>query len=662
MESGALVAYYDEKQIVCAICLGTKDSKLRTLTDRDREQNLSRGRVLYASSRIFDPSLARAELINRLKIHNARQRDIQEKLQIAELWELLSSESEQEYSAEFLAELYFPHQPGPDDIIGLLRALNDDRVYFGKNSGRFQPNSLEQVEQNQRRLEREAAHQREIETVAAWMTARWAGADTEPPEAAAFYIDILRDVAIHGSESLKFKQAKELIQILKVSSEDIPFDMLVRLGIWDADEFLLLHQLDPPRVFPAEVVADSNDSISRNDPCATRRDLRDWHTITIDGPLTLDFDDALSLVSLPDGRMALGVHISDVSSFVLPGTPLDMEARARATSIYLPDLRIPMLPESLSDSAASLIAGRDRRALSLVAYIDDANTISDIEIVPSLIRISEKLTYQEANQRLEEGDLLLVRLYQISRALRNQRLADGAIIQNKPEVTIHVAPDKTIHVHRSTGESRSEMLVSELMILANSTQAAALVTAGIPGLFRSQKQPAEPLTSMEDFDPLRFYRQRRLLARAVVSVSAARHFALGHNAYGTFTSPIRRYQDLVNQRQLLSSLLATPPAYSPEQLEEVIAATSDAISRASMLEDQRRWYWLLKWLAPKVGEYFAGVVLDVSSYRARTLITDLMIEVELQTRYPDIFPGQPVNARLVRVDARAGSFRAELVV
>jgi len=651
------VAYFEAREIACGICLAARAQKVRVLTPRNREQLLSRNRVLYSSRRLFAPDGDRTAMVEALREGIQRQRALAETIPLEQLWELLA-EDDGAYDARFLAELHYSGEPDPDQVIALLRALNADHVYFRQKGGVFRANPPDVVEQNRLRIARERAQRAELAAVTEWMRACWRGESPPRPPSAERYVKMLQDLVLHGAESSTYKQAKELVKGLGLSGDDIPFRLLVRLGVWDEDENLDLLRFGTPVDWPEPVLAEARAVTLENDPLPAREDLRHWSLFTIDGPETRDMDDALSLEP-EDGGWVVGVHISDVASVIRPDSALDREAYARATSVYMPDLRIPMLPEFLSEDLLSLVQGADRWAVSLIVQLDAEGEILRFRVTPSLVRVAEQLTYAQATERIEAGDERLASCLRLALRLRERRLENGAIIQNKPELRVIVHEDRSVTLRLEPEETPSGVLVSELMILANATMARFLGERGVPAIFRSQKRPQAEVTSMLRFDPLFFYRQRRLLNRAAITTSPEPHFALGAEAYATFTSPIRRYQDLVNQRQLLAAVTGAQP-YDEETLQQIIAATRPPMVQANILEDQRTRYWLIRHLEGQEGRRFDAVILDVHPYRFRVHVVGLMLETELPHRRSDLKPGQTVSLRLSRANARSGALRFAL--
>ena len=281
-------------------------------------------------------------------------------------------------------------------------------------------------------------------------------------------------------------------------------------------------------------------------------DLTDLETFTIDGERTRDFDDALSLEKTLQG-WRLGVHITDVASYLEPGSLLDQSALERGTSLYLPERRIPMLPETLSENALSLLAQEPRLAVSFLVTLTEDAEILGFTIVPSVIRIHQRLTYHEVDLYLDQEERFQ-HLHRLTSKLRERRLSHGGVQLQFPDVFIYTDMQGEVRVEIEDTETPSHQIVSEAMILANSLGARYLSENQLPALYRSQAPPREELGIVEGKSLFQIWQNRRRLSRVLLEPEAQPHWGLGLPMYTTLSSPIRRYLDIIIQRQLLAGL------------------------------------------------------------------------------------------------------------
>ncbi|OGV73617.1 MAG: hypothetical protein A2269_01225 [Lentisphaerae bacterium RIFOXYA12_FULL_60_10] len=343
--------------------------------------------------------------------------------------------------------------------------------------------------------------------------------------------------------------------------------------------------------FPAIVRQEAETVSTRVTDPGPRLDLRDQWVLTIDPVRARDYDDALSMEKDAQGNRVIGVHIADVSHFVTPGSALDHEARERGNSIYFPDRVIPMLPEQLSNGICSLRPDEDRLAFSVFIHVDAHGRVLFSEFARSIIRSRLRLNYEMAMRWLEgkpakmdkipsAAGTLLHELDRVAQQWRGIRMSAAALDLDLPEIEILMDSTGAMNGVRSVPYDRSHQLVEECMVGANEAVATALAGSGIPVLSRYHGPPDEAkldelqaqliewgytpgnlkhppvlasfLHSLAD-DPLAYHARMavlRGLKRAIYTGSFHGHFGLSKAHYCHFTSPIRRYPDLVIHRQL----------------------------------------------------------------------------------------------------------------
>ena len=385
-------------------------------------------------------------------------------------------------------------------------------------------------------------------------------------------------------------------------------------------------------------------------PDAGRHDLRSLPAMTIDGPGTLDFDDALSLTK-ENGVYRLGIHIADVAHFVNRGTAVDEEAMTRASSIYMPDLKIPMLPPRLSEDICSLKAGEDRLAISTLIDITPDAEILDYQIVPSVVRVARQLSYQDADA-VAEDDPVISTLHTIAKNYRRRRLDNAAVMIDLPEIAVWLNPDGEPAMTRIDRESPGRMLVAELMIMANELAARCLADNGIPTIFRSQPEPRERIVERDQGSLFQNWMQRRLINRFVLDSAPGPHSGLGLPAYVTASSPIRKYTDLITQRQL-RALQGLETAYPREEIDRLIALLRETLGRVGRVQFRRHRYWLLKYMESRIGRKEEGLVLNKLREGFAVLLPAFMIECRLSGAEDiKLKPEDLVQVTLQHINAR----------
>ncbi|MFN4252089.1 ribonuclease R, partial [Deinococcus sp.] len=411
--------------------------------------------------------------------------------------------------------------------------------------------------------------------------------------------------------------------------------------------------------FPPEVEEQANAIPTQipEEALVGRLDLREFNIFTVDGRDAKDFDDAIHIQPTPEGTFVVGIHIADVSHYVTEGTPLDEEAYARATSVYLPGRVLPMLPEHLSNGVCSLVPYEDRLTMTAMVELSAEGEILKVQIAPSVINSKARLTYDEVQAYSEataplpeqarqlEGDLHL--LLKITTKLRQKRLREGSLDFKLREVKVDVGTDGRMELIPIREETARGM-IEDLMLLANKVVAHELLQREIPALFRIHEEPTlqrfQDVTnaigrlgfSFPGGEPTpqayqAVLKQVRgtpresvvntLLLRSMQQAKYAGenlgHFGLAFDEYLHFTSPIRRYPDLLVHRVLKGMLSGELKAGNREvaKLQGRLPAmgdhTSDRERTASEAERDLTKYYQAKWAQEHLGESFTGNVSGV---------------------------------------------------
>ena len=432
-----------------------------------------------------------------------------------------------------------------------------------------------------------------------------------------------------------------------------------------------------PHNFPDEVLREA-DAIPLEVPeevIAQRTDLRERNIVTIDGETAKDFDDAVEVQRLPNGNYLLGVHIADVAHYVTEGSELDKEALERGTSVYFPGRAIPMLPERLSNGICSLNPKIERLTFSCEIEIDSKGRFVNHKIYKSVIRTKERMTYTNVNALLTDitpelreryGYLLpdferMLELFEILRARRDQR---GSIDFDLPEAEVMLGESGDIETIRATERNVAHRIIEEFMLAANETVARELVFGAQPGIYRVHQQPDPQkladlkdilkefkLTLRGDVEDMRPGELQRVLKsvagtpeerfltnivlrsmkRAFYSEESIGHFALGYEHYCHFTSPIRRYPDLIVHRRLFE-LITTGALYGErrDQIERAHPLYAQQSSHRERRADEASRE-VLEWkkvifMRDKVGNEYTGIVTGVAPFGLFVELDDIFVQ------------------------------------
>ncbi|MGE5840224.1 MAG: ribonuclease catalytic domain-containing protein, partial [Deltaproteobacteria bacterium] len=380
-----------------------------------------------------------------------------------------------------------------------------------------------------------------------------------------------------------------------------------------------------------------------------REDLRNLRVWTVDGRMTRDFDDALSL-SVEGDTIQLGIHIADVAGVIEPDTLLDEEAYQRGTSLYLPRHQIPMLPVALSQEGLSLKQGCDRSAISLIAVLDKEGNLLDSRFVQSLVRVEKQWTYDEVNESFDR-EPLFQEMRRLSQILRQKRMEQGALVLSLPEIAVEVTPEGVVVLHKVEQDTPSRSMVAELMILYNRLAARFCSDHQIPAIYRCQEAPAERL-SPEGMNYFYYvFKQRRKLSPLSIRTEPKPHSSLGVDMYTTVTSPIRRYYDLLVQRQIRNFLYRGAPLYTREEVEKKRLVLDPLLKSIELLTRNSTRYWIQKYLAQHVGEKYPALVLDVIRNKYRVLLSDVLLIAEVKRENgQNLREGQEIMVKIRKAD------------
>ena len=419
-----------------------------------------------------------------------------------------------------------------------------------------------------------------------------------------------------------------------------------------------------------------------------RKDLRDETCFTIDPESARDFDDALSVHRREDGLFEVGIHIADVSHFVAERDVIDGEAWQRATSVYLVNTVLPMLPEHLSNTLCSLVPGEPRLTMTVKAVLDSTGRVAEVSIFESTIRSRRRFTYREVEEILHgKADPLapeLHLLHLLTQQLKRGRERDGSVDLDLSTPQITLDENGVPVAIRSSERLDSQRMVEESMLLANRLVAEQLLAADLPGIYRVHDQPrpsdVENLIGTleqlgikykvgEEFKP-DDYRNilaiienlefkdfvealaMRSLNKAVYDVENRGHFGLAMAAYTHFTSPIRRYPDLVVHRLLKRSGTRRRGRPNPQLLKFLRETCEHASARERAATGAERAYTRLKalqYLKQRIGREYSGTISGVTSFGLFVEIDRYLVEglVPIATLGKERFELERAEHRLV---------------
>jgi ribonuclease R len=454
-----------------------------------------------------------------------------------------------------------------------------------------------------------------------------------------------------------------------LEGEGVLTEILGPRGKPGVDTLAVIRAFNIPDVFDDETLEEARHQGKQfsEESIGDRLDLREQLTVTIDPATARDFDDAITLSRDERGYWSLGVHIADVSHFVRPGTQLDRSARLRGTSVYLPDRVIPMLPEVISNSLASLQAGRVRYTVSALLEFNAEGIRTAQSFTRSAIRVDHRFSYEQAFEVMKapaaphEGvkpavAKMLGAMLELAMVLRRRRFERGALELNMPEVEIDLGDQGQVVGAHVASHDESHQVIEEFMLAANEAVATLLSDKHVPFLRRAHADPdPRKLREFADFarslgleidkpqsrfelqrilaetagkpeEPAVHYGLLRSLKQAVYTPESEGHYALASANYCHFTSPIRRYPDLQVHRQLTAVIAGKKARADHDELTVLGQHCTRTERRAESAERELVKIKLLTYLETRVGESFHAIVVGAEDFGLFCRLNELPAE------------------------------------
>lgn len=493
---------------------------------------------------------------------------------------------------------------------------------------------------------------------------------------------------------------------------------------------IIIEEYELSEGFPSDVSQEARSVLQevKKGMIKRRKDLRYLNTVTIDGEKARDFDDAVSIKRLPGKSILLWVHIADVGFYVTWDSYLDLEARSRGTSVYFPDRVVPMLPEELSNGICSLRPKEDRLALTVEMEFDREGNRIRYDFYESVINSNERMTYTSVKKILVDKDPVELKRYnyliddlstmeELCGRLTAKRVQRGSLDFDLPEPEIILDIQGAIRDVVTAERNIAHRIIEEFMIAANETVASYINNLGVPSIYRIHEEPdpdkiGELLEFLSGFG-FSFSKKKvspkilqkvledvmdkpeeklinnvmlRSMKQARYAVENLGHFGLASECYTHFTSPIRRYPDLIVHRILRESrkghLSEKRKRYLSENLPEIAAHSSEKERAADDAEREVVNSLKVRFMKDKVGEEYEGIISGVTSYGFFVQLKEIFIEglvhvSTLRDDYYNIFEkahllkgehtkrvfrlGDEVNVRVDRVDLERGQIDFSLV-
>ena len=579
-------------------------------------------------------------------------------------WEILV-EDQASVNVPEMAQLLFSEQ-SPPQCYAAYYLISEDKLYFKQKGDRYEPRPRSLVEELKHQIEVANQRKRESEEFLALVQQALAGQRVEWQQSARNRLEALERFAALGEEASGRALAQETLAVLeRQGTPQAAFDLLVQLGLWNLHENLFLRRSQIPVQFPTKVleVAQQRIEFPPPDLDRDRLDLTDLKVYTVDDESTREIDDGLSWETLADGTQKLWIHIADPSRWLSPGDELDLEARRRSTTLYLPTGMIPMFPTEWATGPMSLVQGKICNALSFGVVLDETGGVKDYSIHTSIIKPTYRLTYEDVDEMLELGvpaEPEIAAIADGAKLRQSWRRSQGAIGIHLPEGLIKVEDDE-IYI-QVLEDSRSRQMVAEMMILAGEVAARYAQMHQIPVPFRGQPQPELPSEEELLLLPAGWVRAaavRRCMPRSEMSINPARHASLGLDTYAQVTSPIRRYSDLLAHFQIKAHLRGDALPFSADEMKEVMMSITSVSQEATLVERQTHRYWALEYLRRNSDRVWQALLLRWLREDDRLgliLLEDLGLELPMGFRR-SMALGDRLEVRVSHVDPRLDAIK-----
>lgn len=630
---------------------------VKVLLRRNKHAKLPSSRILFKTG-IF------ADDFSEILKFREEASDLVPEIDIRSLWESVKH-SDGIFSIQKLTSIYWKGESTPQRCAALILVIESkESIYFDAVENRYSPRENLKVMQLEKRIQADrklASEGFEFSEIL-----RGIRKFSQLTDSQKRLLGYLREYAIGGENDLNGSTAKEFMQKHKFSGDlrRTAFDLLLKIGELKLDDPIELERENVRIEFPEGVLEEvklMGQDYSKND--SERVDLRDLDVFTIDNAHTTDRDDAISVTVLsrdingfPD-QVQVGVHIADASHAISLGGLVDSEAEKRMSSIYLPEKTVCMIPEFLIDNFAGLNPGLDRSAITLLVDFSNTGEILNWEIIRSLINSKVAMSYQEADSCLENDtekwnqQISIMNL--LANKLKNKRIKNGALHISHREMEIKFSETGQVVVTISKGLKAREA-VAEFMILYNHLVAQYCHNFNIPAIYRSQLEP-------QDFDrfdsysdgPFKNYLLFKQLEPVLGANAISNHWGLALQGYIQSTSPLRRYTDLVMQRQIANHIQYSAPIYSLDSLSLIFLKSIEQFKSISRLESERVKFWFSKFLFQKSNsgdKIFPAVVLENRSGRNALLeLENYPFKIRIRLN-KSILPGDHVSLEFEGVD------------
>ena len=593
-KENTLLDYYTGSDYQLGVVVKDNDEKIHVQGTGQAMAKIARRVVLVAHANSF------ADRVTAIKTCQEKIDACLAEIDVPFVWEILC-ENAGEFSFEEICKNYFGDS-SPIKISAMARALIADMERFqrvGNDVQKIKVRSKEEYAEILRmkavRAERAALKEKTVAWLAAVIGFRGEGV-CDVPEEFEQALKNIEDYLFNGTNTDTINLLSRVSVGRNIRENAIRILRATGRMPEDADEFLLINGIHAG--FPKNVV-EFTEQLSGEFNRAGRRIVNDELIFSIDDAETVEIDDALSCRR--DGEnYIVGVYIADPACYVHKGDLLDKQAEEHPLSLYLPTTTVQMFPPRLSRDLASLCKGVERPALAFTLTISEDGELLDWALAPSVVTVSRRMTYIEADDILEnhpedEAYQSLSDLLKLADIMKKYREEDGGVSLNRPELHVRVS-EGDISVEYIDQNTPSHRMIAEFMVQANYIAAKYALRNDLPVIYRVQDPPSGDVVSLREYDPYIFDQNVRKMKRTRLSTYPQPHFGLGLDLYIQISSPLRRYADLVMHRQIAAHCMGDPIPYTQEELFVVLGNVESTSYQNKSLQREADEYWLLEYM------------------------------------------------------------------
>lgn len=633
-----LIAYRKRREPALGVVLSAHPDKLSVLSEDGKRYSVELKKVVLLTGITVPETLTDSEKKLEMRKWRRELEERKDSVDVETLWQCVVEEKET-VSFEEILDLYSgAEQVSSEQRFLLFWAVDKNTVYLARGEDGYLLRSQEDVSKTLRTLELRKEREQKAQVAVSWVRSVISGeAPAVVDENHAEFLELIERYVIDLDGYERAKEAKGFLYEAGLKEVESAVEFLIKTGFWKKDDDPESKKIAFHFRHSQRALEEVETILSAGENFAGLTDRTDIEAFSVDSETTQDIDDAISF-EMHGNRITLGVHISNVAHVISRGSFLDQGTLERAETVYFPEERVDMFPRDLVSKKLSLTAGDLRPALSLFATFNKEDfALIDYRFEATIVRISKNLTYTEATEMLHNtqwGEVLV----SLTDSLRAERVNKGAFIVQLPELKIGVGGQDGISVSKDYMDSPAHNVVSECMILMNRLSGDFFDKNGIPALFRSQSQDIEPEARELDPEDVLFpVKVVKHLKPSFVTFAPEIHKSLGVPSYVQMTSPIRRYTDLLMQRQLISWLEEQRICYSESELEDMNTRVSLATREIKNAQRGRHRYWLIRYFLEKDIKGATGYVSSKGYNGFNVYIPEFLIELALSNSGGRVF-------------------------